>query len=613
MIDTDTVPGLLEARASATPNDVAHMTPIGASGWGATTWVEYQRAATHLAHAFQRMGLSPGDRIGILAPTCQYWDYSQMAVLAAGGVVVGLDPYDLDEHINQIATRTGLIGVIVKDATFLEKLARPVCDGLKFIVYMDPPPKVDATREDTISNLLALPENSVQPGELVHLRGDDPATIVFTSGTTGAPKGIVYTHRQVRLACDSILEAFPEIQAGSHLACWLPLSNLFQRIINYSAIGRGAITYFVDNPRKIVEYLPSINPHLFIGVPRFYEKLYEGIMDEVQQRPPWVRHLITWALSIGDSRASPLKDGRPPKLSTRALYPLADALVLRRLRAVMGSNLPFMISGSAPMPHWLLDAFNAMGLLILEAYGTSENIIPIAVNTPQAFKFGTVGRPMRGSEVKLSDDGELMVRGPGVFAGYYNEPAREPTLDADGYLATGDYASIDEEGFVTLVGRKAEIFKTSTGRRIAPVGIENVLRYLPYVEHAVVFGENRKYLVALLTIQASALRTRGGLQEAETTEAGGDLPPELITAIRQDILEATSALPRYKRPVAFLITLKPFTVAAGELTANLKLRRRLIQDNYQSVIDELYAAREQQAKASDHPEEGPEDMLIRIV
>ena len=239
--------------------------------------------------------------------------------------------------------------------------------------------------------------------------------------------------------------------------------------------------------------IQHIEPDLFIGVPRFYEKLYAGVMTTIDKTPAWQKWLIALALRIGEHHANVLRSGEVPRWFESAWYRLADWLVLGRLRYVMGARLKYMVSGSAPLPSWLLERLQAMGLLVLEAYGLSENLIPVAANQPDAYRLGTVGRVMHGNELRLAEDGELWVRGPGVFGGYYGEESETGLFDADGYFATGDYASIDADGFITLTGRKSEVFKTSTGRRIAPGGIESILRTVPYIEQAAVFGAGRPF------------------------------------------------------------------------------------------------------------------------
>ena len=577
-----TVPGLLAARHARTPEAIALWQLSAEGNWQASRWADYQRTVAALASGLRRRGLVAGERVGILAATSPQWDYAQLAILAAGGVAVGLDLHGPDEHAQDIARRCRFAAIIVDSPALLDKLGDEIRRTLRFVVSISPAdPSDDKAIE--LAELLAQPADD----DWNQACADAPATIIFTSGTTGAPKGIEYSHRQMCLAADAILSAFTDLAEGSRLACWLPLSNLFQRMINLCAIGRGAQTFYVADPREIMRHVARIEPQVFIGVPRFFEKLYAGIVETLAQKPAWQQALARWAWSVGDRVASAQRAGLPCGALLRMQHRLAEALVLAKLRGILGSQLRFMISGSAPMPRWLLERFDALGLPILEAYGISENIIPVALNRPGQVRFGTVGRPLAGCEVKLADDGELLVRGPGVFSGYFGEsPGKgcagaeggedgaQARVDADGYLASGDFATIDGDGYITLVGRKSEIFKTSTGRRVAPAHIENLLRQLPNTEYAAVFGAGRTQPTALLVVSQAAWQ--------------GDRR-RFVKRLREDAAQALEPLPAYLRPAAVAITTQTFTIAGGELTANLKLRRRVIARNFAPLLDELHA------------------------
>lgn len=562
------VPGMLLARSRLTPEAIAlwRLSPSGE--WLGSTWSEYCQAVAALSRGFRELGLSSGERVGIVAPSCREWDFAQLGILAAGGVAVGLDPHGLDEHLREITRRCGLVGMVVGDPSQLARIGPDERRRLRFAVSLD-----DSGAAGTIPFRTFVTSGPVGDG-WNQAQADAPATIVFTSGATGEPKGIEYSHRQMCLATAAILAAFPEVGAGSHLACWLPLSNLFQRMINLSAIGRGAETYYVGDPREIMRHVKTIAPHLFIGVPRFFEKLHAGIEEAVARQPAWQQALVRWAWRVGEQRAAALRSGSTLALPSRLQFALAERLVLRKLRGVLGPNLRFLVSGSAPMPRHLLERFHGLGLLILEAYGVSENIVPMALNRPACFRFGTVGQAVQGNEIRLAADGELQVRGAGVFAAYLGEDGAASRLDTDGYLFTGDFASIDGDGFITLIGRKSEIFKTSTGRRIAPAGIESRLQQVSALEHSVIFGAGRPQPVALLVITEAAWQVEGA---------------ESFRRLRREVDAAVQKLPGYQRPAGLLITAQPLTIAGGEITANLKLRRHVIEARHRSALLGLYA------------------------
>lgn len=361
---------------------------------------EFHRRASIIAAALRRQGLREGDRVGIVARSSPTWDVVQLGILAAGGVVVGLNLHDGGERIGGIVARHGLVGLIVQDQGAVERLGATVCAGLRFLISVDP---IVGPGHTTVDEIVAAADGQ-DAQTLPPIEPDSPATIIFTSGTTGEAKGIQYAHRQVVLAAASMLQVFADIEQGSRMACWLPLSNLFQRMLNTCAIARGAEIFYVDQPQEIMKHVASIGPHLFIGVPRFYEKLHAGVVDRIDGAPALTRHLARWALGVGMRFHAAVRAGNKPEFPTRLQHALADRIVLRRIRGIMGANLRYMISGSAPMPIWLLERFQALGWLVLEAYGLSENIIPVAANRPTVYRFGTVGHAMPGSEVRLTNE-----------------------------------------------------------------------------------------------------------------------------------------------------------------------------------------------------------------
>jgi long-chain acyl-CoA synthetase len=559
----ETLTKLLEQRALSTPAAPAQWSLNAGGQWQRADWRAYFALTARTAAGLRRLGLRAGQRLGIMAPSCAEWDVVQLAALAAGAVVVGVDVHEHDERLAQIFDLCELDALVVAEEGMLGRLPSAARARLELLVTFEP----RASQPGVIAWPALLEAAGSAPEWVDEAAPDSHALIVFTSGTTGGPKGIAYTHRQVHLACMAIIEAFPNIGAGARLACWLPLSNLFQRMINFCAIARGAQTYYVSNPRDIMQYLPRIAPHVFIAVPRFYEKFFAGLRERVETRPRWQRRLFDLALWLARRKAGARRDGRRPGLILALASAVLDAVALRPARAALGGRVRILVSGSAPMPKWLLEDMAAMGMPVYEAYGMSENIVPICVNRPGAVKFGTVGKALDYNEIRIAEDGELLVRGPGVFVGYLGEPAAP--RDADGFLATGDYATQDAEGFVTLTGRKSEIFKTSTGRRVAPAGVEALIKQLPQVEQCLVLGANRPFIVAIIWVAAEPLT-------------------QIKPRIAADVARMVGGLPDYQRPAGVLLASRMPSLERGEITSNLKLRRRQIADNYAAEIENLY-------------------------
>ncbi len=565
----------LSERVRQTPGATAYLRLAGdgtsAAHWQPITWIEVANRVARLAAQFRALGIRPGDRVAIMLPSIPEWEYCQFATLAVGAVVVGLDAHDARHNLRHILELTTPRALIVPDA-----------DKLAFIedVWGRIEIPIVATQSDNSSAahwLQALLNTPCADEERPFVAGpDDTATIVFTSGSSGRPKGIAYSHRQVVLACNALLQHFPTVRDEARLVCWMPLSNLFQRVLNLFAVVSGAQTYFVDRPDQIVRLLPGIRPTLFVGVPRFFEKLHDGINAQIDRQPGPLRAVVKAAWSVGERLAAARRAGRDAPLWCRALAPVANRL-LGRVRALMGPDLRFMVSGSAPLPRWLIERFDGLGWLLLEAYGTTENVVPLAINTPESCRFGSVGRLLPENEFCIAEDGELLIRGPGVFSGHYvGGNDGDGPLDADGYLHTGDYARLDADGYLWLEGRKSDVFKTSTGRRVAPVPIETELKKIDYVEHAIVTGRDRPYPLALLIVDPQHPITRQ-LHD-----------PATLALIARDAEAACRELADHQRPGVLVVSRQALSISGGQLTANLKLRRRAIETHFKAQIDDAY-------------------------
>lgn len=503
-------------------------------------------------------------RVGVMLPPTVAAAVTNLALAFDRRTLVNLNYSLTGATVNRCAELAGLRHVVTS-RRFLDRL--PFTLDVPMILLEDLAPEATAKDKATAALLavaapLPVLERAVGFGAI---RRDDPLAVVFTSGTTGDPKGIAYTQAQLCLAIDAIADAFPFVGPGSRLLCWLPLSNLFQRMVNLAGMRRGAASYLLGDPRRVMDVVAGVSPDVFIGVPRFYEKLYQGIQARIAALPPLQRRLALLAWETGRRAAACRLEKKPTPPGLALAHRLLDRTVLSRIRRTMGTRLRCMVTGSAPTPEYLLRDFYALGWLLLESYGLSENVLPMAMNRIDDFEFGTVGRPVPGNDIRVSDDGVIAVRGPGVFGGYLTGAAA-PSPVAGDYFQTADIGSFDEQGCLRLLGRIDEVVKTSTGKRIQLNAIEAVLRGVPGVVDAVVVAGGRRFPVAVCTTELSPR------------------PAAVAQALEARLAAALTSLPADHRPPIVLISDKPFSVLDGELTSNLKVRRQAVEQRFEPRI-----------------------------
>jgi long-chain acyl-CoA synthetase len=582
-MSSGTIPGLLDARCAADPTKPAFFTLDRNKRWQPVTWTEFLQKVRRISAALIGAGIEKGDHIAILAPTSLNWEYAQMGGLAASALIAGIDPAyppgQLDEVIKFFAPSV----LFVQDRATLERISRSTRDQIRLIVLFDG--VSHGLAELSIHDMLATDVEADFGRDCEGPLPHDAAVMVFSSGTTGSPKAIVFSHEQVLTAIDAILEAFDDINEASVLLCWLPLANLFQRVINFCAISRGATSYILENPRELMHYIGSVEPHLLIGVPRVFERMQRGIIEQIEKLSPPVRYLAYWALRRGQEHVQ----GKWPGTAKRGVsfgYWVADRLILKRLRAIFGKRLRYFVSGSAPMPLWLLDWFEAIGLPVIEAYGVSENIVPMAANRPSLRKPGTVGKALPPNQIRLAQDGEILVRGSGVFKGYWNDTDLSAgRFTTDGYWRTGDLGRLDEEGFISLLGRASEVFKTPEGKWISPARIEEHLRHAVYIEHAVVFQLGSGAIASILSINKTKLLDQASIQFKREVSLNEECFQREF--IKENLTALMKELPSYQRISGALVTFQEFSIAGGELTPNLKLRRMPLIERYANNLDRL--------------------------
>lgn len=591
---SETVIEFFRQRVEMTPSVLA-FADVGEDTIRSMSWREAADAVDRIANRLERLGVQAGTRVAIFSSPCMQWQLAELALFSVGAVVVGIEPTSPEEIVRRM----------LRDANVEFAIVEPNrAPAFAKIVNLAPQSSwkgESACDEDWgCGAVFELGRPSVRP---VHSeahskerapRSADPdssATVLFTSGTTGVPRAIEYSHRQLSVACSVLRDCLLSSGHIQRFLCWLPMASLFQRMTNYVAIAVGGAIYYVKHPSLLNVALRHAKPELLVGVPRFYEKIHKGIQNALQQLAPLPAALAQWGLRKGEQLAAYEKRGISAPPHVRFQRWLADLLVLRKIRSQLGGKVRFMLTGSAPVDPALLEFFRTVGLPLFEAYGVSENTIPIAINLPHASRPGSVGKILPGNEVRLADDGEILVRGEGVFRGYLTEESGAQ-IDSDGYYHTGDLGEFDEDGFLYLRGRKGASFKTSTGRRIHPEAIEAVYRRCPVVDHIVVVGEGRKCLIGLVALSKMV---------ASEAERASDIDEaDLLDRLR----EFDRALQPYERIQAVYILPEPLSVSSGTLTSSLKVRRNVLIEKYRRNIDELYRKLQSTPPAVHLPENG---------
>ena len=561
---------------------------------GATGYISYSEFGTicgEIARGLIGLGIEAGDRISILGLTSAQWTLADCGAMCAGAVVAPIYHTNSPDECAYVLQHAGARVVFCDDAVQASKIAqvRDQCPALEHVVLFNGRLDDHMTIDELRTLGSEVPPETVTE-RLAEIDRDELATLVYTSGTTGPPKGCMLTHGNFLSTVRMYIEQL-HFEPRHSLYQFLPLAHVLARVAQMVAIGTGArIVYWSGDATKIVDELQSTAPTHFPAVPRIYEKVHSVVAGRLADGPRGQRELFRWALHCGAQARAHLREGRQPPLLIDAQYRWADALVLSKVRAAFGSNLEMALVGAAPVAPELLEFFDACGVLVLEGYGLTETTAASTLNTPTAVRFGSVGKPLPGTEVAVAADGEILIRGPHVFTGYFHdEAATDDAFTEDGWFRSGDLGSIDDHGFVRITGRKKDLIITSSGKNITPVNIESQLRDSRYITEAVVFGDRRPYLVAMLTLdaeEATKLARRFGIAPDLATVAHD---PRVHEAVAKEVAAVNARFARIEQIKRFAILDHDLTQADGELTPTLKVKRSFVYDKYADLFAGLYS------------------------
>jgi len=555
--------------------------------WQDRSYAEVTREIERLAGGFLAQGIESGNRVCILANTRPEWSIAAYALWSAGAVVVPIYPTNSPEECEWVAGDSGAVAVVVEDTAQLAKIeaVRGALPALRSVFMID--------AEDAPAGVIAIADVAGEAGAGAADRDrhavspEDPALIIYTSGTTGPPKGCVLSHRSAMSVCSIVLE-IRTLLPGEVVYLYLPLAHVFAQIIQLAAFQVGAtIAYFGGDTRQIIPELMEVHPNYLPSVPRIFEKLYALAMSQV---PPERHDDLVRAAQLGVQVRGLEARGEPVPVDLRGPFEQADEEVFAKVRALFGGHLREALTGAAPIAPEILEFFYAAGLPVMEGYGMTETMGIGTVNLQAAFRFGTVGRALPGVEVRIADDGEILMRGPHVFSGYWdNEAATEEILDPEGWLHTGDLGSLDEDGFLSITGRKKDIIITAGGKNLAPANLENDLKQSPFISQAVMYGDRRPYPVAVVTLDPEVIvpwASAHGLPEdlAELAQH-----PDVVALVQAALDKANARYAQVEQIKRFTILDHDLSLETGELTPTMKVKRNVVYDRYAGVFDELYA------------------------
>ena len=569
-----TIPGVFFEQA-ARAGEREYLRFFRDGSWQALSWRETAERATRVACGLIAAGLQPGDHVALLSENRVEWLYCDLAILAAGGVTVPIYPSLTARVAGYIAEDSKTPLAIVSNAQLAEKLS-----GL------DHPKRIFKMETDVVEwvqNAPGLEAERELASRLEALRPEAMATVVYTSGTTGDPKGVMLTHRHFVEMGKSALQAF-HIGPEDRLLSYLPYSHVLERVDGiFIETMAGSSFWLARGMETLVEDIQAAKPTVMLGVPRVFEKVYEAVFDQVHNQPIYKRAIFRWALGIGAAR---LHREPGPWLGLRLR--IADRLVLDSLRTrLTGGRLRFFISGGAPLNEKVEEFFWSIGVKILQGWGLTESTSGVTSNTEEEHRYRTVGKTLPGMAIRIETDGEILVKGPAVMLGYKNRPEATAEMIGDGWLKTGDMGFVDADGFLTITDRKKDLLKTSGGKYIAPLPIESQLENDRYVKASLVVGDQRPFVVALIVPDWEALRADTGLQG---DPAALVVDPTLIARFSKTVDEVNTGLASFESVKYFALTDRDFTEAEGELTPTLKKKRRVIVEHFAGQIEAMYAS-----------------------
>ncbi len=547
------------------------------------------------AAGLRAIGLRPDDRVAILSPNGPEWAIADYAALAGRCVSVPIYPSLPAAQTQFILRDCRARAVFVSRGDQHAKITsiRRQLPDLQHVVLLDTGSVEGSTM--TLGDLWRRgatgdSDHSQTRREMMSVGPDDLATVIYTSGTTGAPKGVMLTHGNFASNVVAVVQVLPFDTKDSCLS-FLPLSHSFERMAgHYVALHIGCTIHYAESLEAVPANLLEVQPTIILAVPRFFEKMYVRSLDAAFSAGAVRRRLFSWARRSAEQWADSAMANEPLSPLVLLRKHIADLLVFAQLRARTGGRVRFFVSGGAPLSPEIARFFYAAGLPILEGYGLTETSPVISVNPYEAPRFGTVGKPIPGVDVRIAEDGEVIVHGPNVMKGYYGQPREtDRVLGADGWLHTGDLGELDPDGYLTITDRKKDIIVTSTGRHIAPLPIENLLRSCPFITNAVVVGEGRKFPVVLVVPDRPAVTAWAAQRHLLLTD-GTDLftQPDVIAKIEREVMLSLRKLKSSEMPRKVVVVDDDFSVEGGQLTPSLKVKRRVIEGRYRSLIDEAY-------------------------
>jgi long-chain acyl-CoA synthetase len=559
--------------------------------WIDRTYEEVREIVRPLAFGLVTLGVEKGDRVSILGNTRPEWTYFDFAALSIGATVVPIYQTNSPEECRYVLENSDSKVVVVEDAEQLEKVraVRDQLPQLEQIVLMTGDAE-DAISMEDLAAKGAGGDAATWEALYSAVTPEDICTFIYTSGTTGPPKGCIISHGNYRAMLDMVNEV-SVIEDEDLTYLYLPLAHSFALLIQLGSFDLGTtIAYWERDPLKILPNLAEVKPTYFPTVPRIFEKIYTAATSAIAKEGGLKKRVFDWSIKVGARMREVERSGRQPGFLLQRQYDFADKKVLSKIRNLFGGRVRLAVSGAAPINPEILRFFDAAGVLVLEGWGMTETSTAATISTPDDFKVGTIGKPFPGCEVRIAEDGEILVKGPNVFQGYHKNPEATAETIVDGWLHTGDIGEIDEDGFIKITGRKKDIIITAGGKNITPANLEAEIKQHPLVSQCVVVGDRRPYLVALVTLdpeEAVKYAQENNLPEDPAQLAQN---PDVKAAIEAHVDKINENFARVEQVKKIAILPHDLSQESGELTPTLKVKRAVVAQKHESAIEQLYAA-----------------------